>query len=132
MILYLTKTSLFFHYLLDLRATGTHAPSVAHPTTKSNTGLIANWADQVADAASLSPMLRYASSEVGLGRSPLASGSHVDSTFPVYQPGGLELDGKDDILAGTPTKCVSRFFFLLFSLYVTDIVTAAETPQTRT
>jgi hypothetical protein len=132
MTLYLSETTLFYHHL---RATGTRTPSVAHPTTRSDSGLVANWAEQVAHAATFglpsTPVAGGTSLGVGFGLNP--SGSRANSRLPktpFYQPGGLDnikniLNDDDDILANlvplhkttrVPNKLVSFVIRLLFSL----------------
>ena len=93
----LTETTLFYHLL---RVTNT---LVSHPTTKYGTGLIANWADNVGFAASARHTPTGVPSSATLSSSALvtnASATRTDSPiFTVYQPQGLELDTKDEILA---------------------------------
>ena len=113
MILHLSETALFYNYLLDISA---RTPTVAYPTAKSDSGLITNWADQVAHAGRSTPSFAtYHSPEVGftlLGPpGPLASGSRANRTSHVYQP---EDDNKENSLVPeTPnlqvsTTCCSR------------------------
>ena len=100
MILHLSETALFYNYLLDISA---RTPTVAYPTAKSDSGLITNWADQVANAGRSTPSLAtFHSPEVGftpLGPpGPLASGSRSKRSS-IYQPEVFEIDDKGDTIA---------------------------------
>ena len=123
----LSETTLFYNYLLDISVA--RIPAVAHPTTKSNSGLVGNWADQVAIAGRSTPSFATVHSpEVGftpLGPpGPLASRSRANRTSHVYRPD----DNKENSLAPeTPdlqvSTCCSRWC-------LTDIITATDSPQT--
>jgi hypothetical protein len=115
MILFLTETTLFYHHL---RTTGTRAPPVAYPTTKSNSGIIANWADHVADAARSTPTLSsYNPSRAGLD--PVASGSRHTTR-----------EQENKILASLAQIKHVHFIHLLVILILADMVTATGSPET--
>jgi hypothetical protein len=97
MVICLLETTLFYHHL---RVTNT---VVSHPTTRYGTGLIANWADNVTFAASAPHIPTGVASSATLSSLELVTNASVTRTdsprFTVYQPRGLELDNKDEILA---------------------------------
>lgn len=107
MVLCLTETTLYYHHLRG-----------AYPATQSNSGIIANWADQVADAASCTPT----PSSHNLTRAGL---DHVSSGSR-----RTTREKENKILAGlAQTKHVRLFTSLSFSFLL--IWSLQKLPQKR-
>ena len=96
MVICLMEIMLFYHHLRVINK------PISHPTGKYGTSLIASWADKVTIAANACK-LSHASSSSTLSSWALvttATATRTDSPrFAVYQPRGLKLDNKDEILA---------------------------------
>jgi hypothetical protein len=101
MTVYISETTLFYHHLRVA-----HSVSVAHPSNKSTSGIISDWANGVRVAATRTPPVRVATtlSSSSVSGFPVKSSSSRTSTsnpshyYPV-QPDGIELDDESDILA---------------------------------
>jgi hypothetical protein len=98
MTIYISETTLFYHHL---RAA--HSVSVAHPSNKSSSGIIPNWANGVRVAAANALPLTTTASSSSVTGFPLKSTSSRTTNsnhtnYPI-QPDGLELDDESDILA---------------------------------
>jgi hypothetical protein len=139
MALDMSETTLFYHQL--------RTPSIAYPTTKSNTGLIADWADGVVHATTSHPAPRVAltspSSSVCEIVQDRPSGSHTTRTqtdSPLYayrsQPQGVELDNEADIFTSlVPEHNIETAtrvsFFLLIDHWHVDKFSLCQVPSKR-
>jgi hypothetical protein len=101
MTVYISEMTLFYHHLRVA-----HMVSVAHPSNKSTSGIISNWANGVQVAAANTPPLTTTASSALVTGFPVNSAlSHTTNSNSTYYPmipilpDSIELDDESDILA---------------------------------